>query len=271
MTAQGLNTVVAQRVEVTPYTIILRLAPIDGEIPEFTPGQFAVLGLPGSAPRCRLSDAEEKTPEPDKLIKRAYSIASSSVEREYVEFYVTLVRSGALTPRLFALEVGDRLWMGPKFTGMFTLDNLPGDVNVVMVSTGTGLAPYMSMIRTRLACSDARRYAVIHGARHSWDLGYRSELITMGRICENFSYLPIVSRPNEEPVAWGGAVGHVQDLWSGGAIEEAWGVRPAPDNTHVLLCGNPGMIEQMVGTLASEGFREHTKDAPGEVHLERYW
>ena len=72
-----------------------------------------------------------------------------------MEFYVALVTSGALTPRLFALNIGDRLWLGTKITGMFTFDQVPEDQNVVMIATGTGLAPYMSMLTTHLICGGA--------------------------------------------------------------------------------------------------------------------
>jgi len=265
------NAVVSQRVEVSPYTIILRVVPDGWELPDFTPGQFAVLGLPGSAPRIRLSDAEDAPPEPDKLIRRAYSVASSSVEREYVEFYITLIRSGALTPRIFALEVGDRLWMSQKFSGIFTLSDIPPDANVVMVATGTGLAPYMSMIRTELAPGSPRKIAVVHGARHSWDLGYRSELVTMERLCPTFKYLPIISRPAEEPARWGGRAGYVLDIFKEPPGEDRFGFTLEPENTHVFLCGHPAMIEEMLKLLTEKGFSEHTKKTPGTVHLERYW
>ena len=266
-----LNAVISQRIEVSPYLIILRVVSDGWILPDFVPGQFAVLGLPGSAPRYRFSNPEEKTLDPNKLMKRAYSIASSSASKEYVELYITLVSSGALTPRLFALNIGDKLWLSPKFTGLFTLSDLPDNVNVVLVATGTGLAPYMSMIRTDLECRSNCRFAVLHGSRHSWDLGYRSELITMQRLCSNLTYLPIISRPNDEPIAWSGPVGYVQDLWTRGDLDEAWSFHPEPHNTHFFLCGNPNMIETMLALLASEGFREHSKKTPGEVHLERYW
>ena len=111
------NAIVAQKIEITPEIIILQVKPDGWDLPEFEAGQFAVLGLPGSAPRSEWSDPEEEETEPDKLIRRAYSIASSSVAREYMEFYITVVRSGALTPRLFALEMGDRVWLGCRLAG----------------------------------------------------------------------------------------------------------------------------------------------------------
>lgn len=267
-----LNAVVTGRMDVLPETMVLRVSPEGWELPGFTPGQFAVLGLPGSAPRVPYSEPEDPEPDPEGLIKRAYSVASSSREREYFEFYVTLVRSGELTPRLFALAVGDRLWLSTKTSGIFTLADVPAEIgNIVLVATGTGLAPYMSMLRSEFVCNSGRRYAVLHGARHSWDLGYRSELAAMARLCGNFTYIASVSRPDDEPVDWAGRCGYVQDLWSGGLIEEAWGFRPSPGDTHVFLCGNPAMVDCMATELASVGFSEHTSKSPGQVHAERYW
>jgi len=267
----ALNAVVSQRIEVTPGLLVFRVTPDRWEMPEFAAGQYAVLGLPGSAPRIELSDREEEPPPAGRLIKRAYSIASSSLFKEYVEFYITLVPSGALTPRLFALREGGRIWLSPRAKGVFTLDRVPAGKHVAFIATGTGLAPYMSMLRTSLTCGGPTRAAVLHGARHTWDLGYRSELHTLERLCANFSYLPIISRPGEEASEWRGASGYVQELWTRGALERAWGFRPSPDNTHVFLCGNPAMIETMSALLQGEGFRERSRKEPGEIHVERYW
>ncbi len=266
-----LNAVVALRTEISPWLIILRVVPDGWQLPAFTPGQFGVLGLPGSAPRCAISEPEDPPSDSGKLIRRAYSIASSSRTNEYLEFYVALVTTGALTPRLFALSIGDRIWLSPKITGMFTIDQAPEDSHVLMIATGTGLAPYMSMLTTHLICGSSRRFAVLHGARHSWDLGYRSELLTLQHLCRNLSYHPVISRPQAEPAPWPGKVGYVQDLWTDGSVERAWGVRPSPDNTHVFLCGSPQMIETVVAMLGDEGFREHTRKEPGQIHVERYW
>ncbi len=267
-----LNAVVNQRVDVSPYLLILRVMPNGWQLPEFTPGQFAVLALPGYAPRCYFSEPESEVPEANKLIKRAYSIASSSVDREYVEFYITLVHSGGLTPRLFALEVGSRLWISETFTGLFTINDVPEEVNVVLIATGTGLAPYMSMLRTSLRCSNpSRRIAVVHGARHSWDLGYRSELSTMQRLCSNFMYSCVISRPREEPYEWKGPSGYVQDFWKSPELAASLGFEPDPATTHIFLCGNPGMVECMASDLEAGGFVEQTKKQPGNLHIEKYW
>jgi ferredoxin--NADP+ reductase len=266
-----LNAVVTLRDEISPWLMILRIVPRGWELPDFAPGQFAVIGLPGSAPRCALAGPDEQAVAPNKLIRRAYSIASSSLARQYMEFYVALVTTGALTPRLFALKIGDPIWLGSKIAGLFTFDQVPAGSNVVMIATGTGLAPYMSMLSTHLMCNGQQRVAVLHGARHSWDLGYRSQLMTLQHLCPNFSYFPIISRPRDEPIAWPGAAGYVQDLWKSDALHVAWGFAPTPANTHIFLCGAPAMIDEMATLLGPEGFKEQTKKEAGEIHVERYW
>ncbi len=200
MTVKELNAIVSQRIEVTTGLIKLRVIPDGWELPDFKPGQYGVLGLSGSASRYPSTDPEENTPDPDKIIMRAYSIASSSVAKELIEFYIGLVRSGSLTPRLLNLKPGDKLWIGPKFKGMFTLSEVPGEFNVVLAATGTGVAPYISMIRTELAEGVRHRFAVIHGACHSSDLGYHDELTTLASANNNFTYLPILSHAHEEVV-----------------------------------------------------------------------
>ena len=166
---------------------------------------------------------------------------------------------------------GDRIWLSSKITGVFTLDSVPPERNLVLIATGTGLAPYMSMVRTVLAEEGHRRFAIIHGARHSWDLGYRSELTSLESAYPNLAYLPIVSRPGQESSPWTGQTGYCQDVWTRRLIERHWGFAPTFENSHVFLCGNPDMIQNTLELLAEEGFREHTKKSPGQVHLEKYW
>jgi ferredoxin--NADP+ reductase len=207
--------------------------------------------------------------DPDRMIRRAYSIASESRADEYLEFYLTVVMSGELTPRLFNLKIRDRLYVGPKAVGVFTLDKAPGK-HILMIGTGTGLAPYMSMLRSELDCSGSRKFVIVHGARFSWDLGYRTELTGLARHCNNFHYLPVITRPQED-VTWRGRSGYLQNLVASGVIEEETGLPLTPDNFDVFLCGNPGMIETVIAWAESRGFIRDKGHDIGTLHTEEYW
>ena len=273
MAEQSLNAVVTLRNEVSPWLMILQVVPDGWDIPDYEPGQFASLGLFGSASRCALGEPEDPAPDQEKLIKRAYSIASSPVNREFLEFYIALVPGGALTPRLFDLKIGDRVYLSPRVVGRFALEpsRIAENSNLVLVATSSGLAPFVSMLSTHLRFPSQHQIAIVHGVRHSWDLGYRSILMAMQHLRPNVTYLPVVSRPDKEPVLWKGATGHVQDVWTSGLLERAWGFAPGPEDTHVFMCGSPHMIASMTELLAQEGFKEDARDEPGQVHAEKYW
>lgn len=271
MAKPTLNAIVAQKIETAPGLFILRVIPDGWELETFLPGQFAVLGLPRKALRHPTSQPEEKILDAEKFIQRAYSIGSAPEENGYLEFYITTVDGGALTPHLYNLKRGDRLWLSPKISGKFTCETVADNQHMVMIATGTGLAPYISMLRAFLPRSQKRRYALLHGVRQACDLTYQSELESMARLSPALSYLPIISRPHEDPIPWHGPTGHVQKLWQAGAIATAWGFKPLPENTHVFLCGSPGMIDGMTTMLKNEGFTEHTPQTPGNIHFEKYW
>ncbi len=256
-----LNATVVDRVDVTPDLLILRVKP-DGGIPPFQPGQYVALGLPGSAPRYPGAEPEPEPAAAGKLIKRAYSIGSSPTATDHFEFYVAVVPTGALTSRLALVKPGDRVFTQPKVTGTFTLEGVPDDHNLVLVSTGTGLAPFMSMIRTPTTWTPGRKITVVHGVRYPQDFAYVEELGQFATEVQGFTYLPIASRA---PDAWSGRKGRVQKLFEDREIQLDTG------NDHVFLCGNPAMIEDVEKELTQRGYTVHSKKSPGKLHLEKYW
>jgi len=265
-----LNATVTMRYEINHGLLVLQVTP-DEEMPTFKAGQYTVLGLPGSAPRFHAADEEvPAVTDPDKIIKRAYSIASSSLSGKYLEFFVALVHSGALTPRLFALEQGDRLFLGKKVVGMFTLDEVPPGKDIVFVATGTGLAPYISMLRSRYAFDAGHHTVVVHGSRVSYDLGYKSELEGLARRYEHLHYMPIIDMPERDP-GWTGPVGFVNQFFDNGDVEKALGHELVPENTVVFLCGNPHMVDGMMVWLGDRGFQKHTRKQPGDLFVEEFW
>lgn len=263
-----LNAHVTERHDLNEALILFRAVYDSGFVPTYTAGQFVNLGL---EPR----DPELATGK-SNLVKRPYSVSSVPGE-DSVEFFVRLVDEGALTPELFRCRAGDPLWMDERFLGKFTLEQLPespapADRDVVMVSTGTGLAPFMSMLRAELAAKPWRRLVMINGVRVESDLGYREELEALHAEHDWFTYLPTLSRPQEEPSSsWSGLVGRVGALLEPETYERHVGAPLEPGSGQVLLCGNPAMIDEVQASLEARGFEKHSRRNPGQIHLERYW
>jgi ferredoxin--NADP+ reductase len=252
-----LNATVIDIIECTPEIRIFRVKP-DFAMPNYLSGQFAVLGLPDS-------DNE------GKFINRAYSI-SSKPNPDYIEFYITLIPTGRFTPKLWKLKKGSRIYMAPRCSGDFTLERIEKNSNIILIGTGTGIAPFVSMVRSSFSCSPIYKFAVIHGVRHSHDLGFKAELEEHASNCKNFHYFPIISRPKDEKSPWEGLCGYVQDVVEKGSLEEAFGEKINPDNTHVFMCGSPNMIEYNVEMFKKLGFTEWSKNnLDGNLHFEKFW
>ncbi|RMG44407.1 MAG: ferredoxin--NADP reductase [Candidatus Dadabacteria bacterium] len=256
-----LNATLIKRIEITKELLILHIKP-DEPLKPFLPGQYVALGLPGSAPRPDNFPEEKNPPKPDRLIKRAYSIGSSPENLDWLEFYIAVLPEGLLTSRLALLQEGDRLWMAKKITGTFVLTPVPDNHNLILVSTGTGIAPYISMLRTQSTWTAGRKITLLHGVRYSSDLAYRDELLKLARQRESFSYYPVISRKDPN---WHGERGYVQKFF-----EEAL-IKPDPSCDHIFLCGNPAMIADMQKLLTPLGYKEHTRKEPGNLHVEKYW
>ncbi|MBF0382074.1 MAG: ferredoxin--NADP reductase [Magnetococcales bacterium] len=266
------NATLIGRTEITPNLQILKVQPDENNF-EFTAGQFTVLGLTWSSPSLPETKRGEYPQEKsNRLIRRAYSISSGSRWQEYLEFYISLVTSGELTPRLFQLAVGDRLFMGPKAKGLFTIDKVASDKNIVMVATGTGLAPYISMVRT-LALGEScptRNITILHGASYSWDLGYRAELESLDRSCASFNYIPIITRPDED-TSWTGRVGRLNEWIAKPDLADICQVPMDGEQSEFFLCGHPEMVTGCAEILTEKGFIAGSKKEPGTLHLEKYW
>lgn len=256
-----LNATLSQRLEVTDSLVIFAVQ-CDQPIPDFLPGQYVALGLFPEAPRPADFPPEEEGVKPGKLIKRSYSIASSPHEKSHLEFYVAIVPEGALTSRFMLLRENDRLHVGHKITGTFTLKDVPQESNLVLVATGTGIAPFISMIRHPDTWEGGRRITLIHGVRYAPDLGYRDECLALQEREPRFSYFATISR--DDPT-WQGERGYVQDYISSGRVE------CDPGRDHVFLCGNPRMVGDLEELLKHRGFTEHSRRAPGNMHVEKYW
>lgn len=266
------NATVTLRVDLVPGTMVLRVKLDDGPF-SYEPGQYAVLGLKTAS--SRIADAADDRTEVRKLpgdhmIRRAYSITSNSRDDE-LEFVVTLVRSGDLTPRLFRLKQGSRIYVEPKASGIFTLDASSGTRDLLLVATGSALAPYLSMIRTELPATSQHQFVVVHSAAVSWDLVFRAQLEDLDEKSKHLFYLPSVTEP-ERDRTWNGLIGDVVTLLRAGEIEDIIGMPVTPDRFDVFLAGSPDMIEAVTAELETRDFKAGKSGDPDtNIHVERYW
>jgi ferredoxin/flavodoxin---NADP+ reductase len=198
-------------------------------------------------------------------VKRSYS--ASSAPGQPLEFYLSLVEGGALTPGLFDLAVGDSVNLDPKALGFFTLSEVPECETLWLIATGTGLGPFVSMVRHGEGLRRFSRVVVVHGARASEQLGYREELEGAAAQDPRLTYVPVVSR-SEAPA--GGLSGRITTAFTSGALEERVGLK-IDAKSHLLFCGNPQMIEEMVVSLKARGLSKHKRREPGHFNFEKYW
>jgi ferredoxin/flavodoxin---NADP+ reductase len=208
-----------------------------------------------------------------KVLERAFSIASSPYEPE-LEFFIEKVHEGALSPQLHRLQVGDCVFMRKKAKGVFNVDVKSGHSQHFLISTVTGIAPYISMVRTLLedlkagTLAQPFRLVVLQGVSRSDEFGYDRELQEVAKHHSWLTYIPTISRPWEDP-AWPGERGRVDDL----VRKYSDNLGLTPETTTAYLCGNPGMIVNARDILRRRGFeqtsiKEETYWAPGEGEVE---
>ncbi|HXI45270.1 MAG TPA: FAD-binding oxidoreductase [Candidatus Acidoferrales bacterium] len=219
----------------------------DGPPIAFDPGQYLTIGV--------FADG--------KLVQRPYSVASAPVESADggYEFYVRLVPILRFTTLLWRLEIGHPMRIiGPK--GRFLLE--PNDKRThLYVSTGTGIAPFISMIRQSMAEKAPRKTILLNGCSYVDELGYVPELEGLEREGRYpLKYIPTISRPNDPRNAgWTGRTGRAEAVV--GEVCRDLGLRP--DRTVVYICGNPDMILNVERDLMGRGFPEF------HVKKELYW
>jgi ferredoxin--NADP+ reductase len=253
MTLPKYNATIIERRELHPGLCFLWIKPDDGPFKPFLPGQYVTIG--------RIISEE--------LVTRTYSIGSSANRLEALELFIVLVDDGEFTSRLLGEPEGGRLWLDQQAYGELTLDDVNDQKDLVLVSTGTGVAPYLSMYRTYRAQPRWRRIVLINGVRHAADLGYRRELETVAGTDDAFTYLPIVTR--DAQAVWSGLRGRVQSILVEERFRGLTGFDLSPDECHVFLCGNPDMVDSVEADLTGRGFTIHGPERSGTLHLEKYW
>ena len=250
---------------------------------KFTAGQFVRLGVNPSQLKYykQLSavadtddDDEELNEALNEDIFRAYSIVSSPFD-EVLEFFSIVIPDGAFTSQLQHLEVGDELLLNTMPFGFLTLARyqkpLPKDL--WLLATGTGLAPFLSMLQDLKTWEDYEHIILAYSARSTEELAYIEKIESLqedfGSLVDNpakLIFIPIVTR---EPVE-GALTERLPKLLLDGALQERAGIALDVDSTHVMLCGNPDMVEDTKETLKSLGLVMNRR-GEGNIAVENYW
>lgn len=271
---------------------VLRVRPDHGDTFHLA-GQYASLGLGYWEPRADVARDHHLDRLWGKLIRRSYSISSPLLDPSgYIydpcrstelEFYIVLVppalpKVPALTPRLGLKGVGDRMYLGPKVAGRYTLARVVDpDRRLVFLATGTGEAPHNSMIAELLRKGHRGPILSAVSVRYQDDLGYREQHRQLENRYQQYHYLPLVTRDPGLPKLY------IQDAINNGGLEELLGAALDPTTTDVYLCGNPLMIgladeegrfpspTGVCELLTNRGFTVDRRGVVGNVHYEEYW
>ncbi|CAH1654394.1 Ferredoxin--NADP reductase [Hyphomicrobiales bacterium] len=221
----------------------------------FLNGQFVMIGLPVNG----------------KPLLRAYSIASANYE-ESLEFYSIKVPDGPLTSRLQHLKPGDRIIVGRKPTGTLVQDNLLPGRNLYLLATGTGLAPFLSVIKDPESYQRFERVVLVHGCRYVAELAFQDRILSelpgdefLGEdVTAKLLYYPTVTR---EPFR---NQGRITALLEAGKLEADLGLAPLdPEQDRVMICGSPEMLADLKRFLDGRGFIEGNHGEPGQYVIEK--
>jgi len=223
----------------------------------FRSGEFVMIGLPGEG----------------RPLLRAYSIASPAYA-ETLEFLSIKVPDGPLTSRMQAIRQGDRLFLGRKPTGTLVADALLPGRRLFLFATGTGLAPFLSLIRDPDIYDRFGQIILVHSVRRVSDLAFRSQLeaqlagdpLVQDQALLQFSYLPTVTR---EPFHTTGRIGALIEAGALFASRAAGPPALDPATDRVMLCGSTAMIRDLAARLETMGFDEGANAKPGHYVIER--
>jgi ferredoxin--NADP+ reductase len=224
----------------------------------FTPGHYTRLGIGGASP--------------DDRVWRPYSLTSAR-DDNFLEFIAVLVPGGAFSEKLQHLKVGDTLGVDKTAYGFLTVDQLAPGRDLWLLASGTGLGPFMSILREPAVWQNWQRLILVHSVRQAAELAWRDDIAALpaptlrAEATAKLSYLPIVTR---EPGATA-LTERIPLLLADGRLEAAAGASISLADSRLMVCGNPEMARELRQFLTDRGFATNRRGVPGQMAFEKYW
>jgi ferredoxin--NADP+ reductase len=215
--------------------------------------------------------------EAGQFVRIALDIGGERVARPFsfvnapddpvLEFYGVIVPQGPLSPHLARLKAGDALHVADNPSGFLVLSEVPAAEDLWLLATGTGIAPFLSILRTGAPWERFRRVFLVHAARMASELVYRELVLDLQSTRKQFGYVSVVSRQAHP----GSLAGRIPAAIRDGRLEAAAGAAIAPERSQFMLCGNPAMLKDAGAELARRGLRKNRRRAPGHITVESFW
>ena len=247
---------------------------------KFTAGQFVRLGIHGKDlqyfaqnhdAKLITSETQGQPIDLNGYVFRAYSVASSPYD-EFIEFFSVVIPEGEFTSKVNHIQVGDSLLLNTTPFGYLTLARyqLPLPNDLWLLATGTGLAPFLSILKTIDVWQQYQRIILVYSARTSQELAYQAQISSIKSIYGDngaaFVFLPIVTREAD----YAGEKARIPNLILSGKLTELVGQKLDKERSHVMLCGNPQMVEDTKEALKSIGLTMNRR-GEGNIAVENYW
>ena len=203
----------------------------------------------------------------DQEVARPYSFVNSPNE-DILEFYSVSVPNGPLSTAMQKLKEGDNINIGPKGNGFLILNEIPTTENIWMLATGTAIGPYLSILKTKDSWTKFKKVVLVHAVRYEKELTYQDTIRDIkDQYGDRFIYISYVSREETNT----SLKGRIPKDIGNGVLEKEANIQINPNNTHVMICGNPAMLKDTTVELKKIGLKKHRRSSPGHITTENYW
>lgn len=224
---------------------------VKAEVAPFTAGQFTRLALDIDGER----------------VARPYSFVNAP-DNPLLEFYFILVADGPLTHHLIRLQPGDTVYLAPRGAGFFVLDEVPAADHLWLLSTGTAIGPFLSILESNEVWQRFKKVVLVHAVRRAAELTYRDRIERLlARHRQQLCMIPFVSREAID----GALFGRVPQAIEDGRLEARAGIALDPATSQVMICGNPAMVRDTTRVLEARGMKKNRRRDPGHITTEQYW